>query len=97
MRGINGYLLRRSRQGRRQFGKHILPMTLLRPAVIAVADRRRRAVLRRTVLPATTQLKHINDAADNPPRSPLVTPRFPGSLPDHGEDGVDDRRRHTHK
>ena len=64
---VDGYLFRRSRQGRRQSGEQILPVTFLRPAVIAVKDRRRWAVLWWTVSPPATRLEHMDNAADDPP------------------------------
>lgn len=64
---VDGNLVRRARQGRRQFGKQILPDAFLRPAVIAIVDRRRGAVCRRAVPPATTRLQHVNDTTDNAP------------------------------
>ena len=65
--GVDGNLVGRPRQRRRQFSEHVLPDSLLRPAVIAIVDRRRGTVLHRAILPAAARLKNMDDAADDPP------------------------------
>ena len=65
--GVDGDLLRHSGQGLRQDPEQVLPMAAPGPSVIAVVDRRRGAVLRRTIPPPATRLQDMNDAADDPP------------------------------
>ena len=67
VRAVDGDLLRRPRQRRRQFGEHILPDAFLGPTVITIEDRCRGTVFRWAVPPAATRLKHMDAAADNPP------------------------------
>ena len=45
--------------------KQVVPNTALGPANETVVDRRRRAILRRTVAPAAAALQNMNDAADH--------------------------------
>ena len=65
--GVDGDLFRRPGQGLRQGPERVLPMAVPGPSVIAVVDRRRGAVRRRTVPPPATRLQDMNDAADDPP------------------------------
>ena len=65
--GVDGDLFRRSVQGFRQGREQVLPIAALRSAIIAIVDRRRRAVFRRTVPPLAARLENVNDAADEPP------------------------------
>lgn len=52
-----------------------LPDATLCPSRKAVIDRRVRAVLLRTILPAAAALQHVHDAADDPPViDPLLAP-----------------------
>ena len=72
--GVDGDLFRRPGQGLRQSREQVLPMAALRPAVLAIVNRRRRAVSRRAVAPPAARLENVNDAADDPPviHAPLV-------------------------
>jgi hypothetical protein len=54
-------------------GKQWLPDTALEPPVVAVVDRRVRAVRGGRILPAAADLQHMQDAADHPP---IVDPSF---------------------
>lgn len=71
MGGIDGELVGRPRQRRRQFGEHVLPYALLGPSIVAIVNGRGRTVLGRAVLPATTGLQHMDDAADH---APVINP-----------------------
>ena len=62
---IDGNLVGRTRQRRRQRGEQVLPDALLGPPVIAIVDRRVRAVFRRAVLPTATRLQYVKDPADD--------------------------------
>jgi hypothetical protein len=48
-----------------QLSEQVFPDPASGPADKAVIDRRRRAILRRAVAPATTALQHVHDAADD--------------------------------
>lgn len=50
-----------------QGGEDAAPHAAPAPPVPAVVDRRRRAVIRRAVLPATAALEHMHDPRDHPP------------------------------
>lgn len=45
--------------------KDCLPMSALGPAIETIIDRRVRTIVGRTIAPACTALKHMNDTADN--------------------------------
>ena len=64
---VDGDLIRRPRQALRQGREQILPMPFLRPAVIAIVDGCRWAVLGRTIPPPASRLENVDDAANNPP------------------------------
>ena len=63
----------RNRVGPRQGIKQLQPEAAPRPAVEAVVDRRRRAVVGRTVTPSASDLQDVQDARDYPPV--INTPR----------------------
>lgn len=65
--GVDGDLFRCPCQALRQSREQVLPVTALRPAVIAIVDRRRRPVFRRTVPPPAARLENVKDATDDPP------------------------------
>lgn len=51
----------------RDLGEQPLPNPVLRPPIVAIVDRRVRAVGRGRVLPAAADLQDVQDAADYPP------------------------------
>jgi len=58
-----------------QSAKQLLPKAARRPSMEAVVDRRRRAVARGAILPATTSPQHMHDPADHPPIIDPARPR----------------------
>src|SRR3546814_8017738 len=72
MRAVDHLGLVRSAAGS-QRAEQPLPDTALGPADEPVVDRRRRAVFRRTILPAAAALQNMQDTADDPT---IIRPRL---------------------
>ena len=72
---VDGDLFRGPRQALRQGREQVLPVPLLRPAVIAIVNGCRRAVLGWTILPPASRLENVDDAANNPPDILAAPPR----------------------